>query len=97
MTAHYFIADRHTDQSWHERFKKNSAPFARRIKRFIEEGVDRTLKTEKERAKAEQVRQTERGGQVASTYVYLAENEIPLIVQVPPTEAGKRRERRERG
>lgn len=65
MTAEYPIADRHTGQSWHERFKKNSAPFTRRIQKLVREGVDKTLKTEKERAKAAQI-QAARGEPVFS-------------------------------
>ena len=52
MTAEYPIAGRHSDQSWQERFKKNAAPFSRRVQRLVGEGVDRTLKTERERTKA---------------------------------------------
>lgn len=61
MKVQYPIADRHTTQSWHERFKKNAAPFTRRIGRLVGEGVDWTLKTEKEREKAAQAGQPEEG------------------------------------
>ena len=49
----YSIAGRHTEQSWLERFKKNSVPFTKRIERLVEDGVDETLKTERERADGE--------------------------------------------
>ena len=59
MTAQYPIADRHSSQSWHQRFKKNATPFTRRIRRLMEEGVDKTLKTENERVKTAQSRLSE--------------------------------------
>jgi hypothetical protein len=46
----YPLAARHTSQSWHERFRKNSTAFGRRVARFINEKVDRSLKTAPERA-----------------------------------------------
>ena len=48
----YPMAARHTSQSWHERFRKNSSAFSRRLTRFINENVDRSLKTAPERAAA---------------------------------------------
>ncbi|OCF36295.1 hypothetical protein I316_02169 [Kwoniella heveanensis BCC8398] len=56
QSAKYPYADRHTAQSWHERFKKNAAIFERRTKRFIEEGVDHTLKTKQERLKTRELK-----------------------------------------
>jgi hypothetical protein len=47
----YPIAARHSDQSWHERFKKNAVTLERRAKRYIEDGIDFTLKTKSERAR----------------------------------------------
>ncbi|KIR51797.1 hypothetical protein I315_05746 [Cryptococcus gattii Ru294] len=42
-------ASRHSYQSWHERFKKNSSSFSARVERYIKLGIARdTLKTEKE-------------------------------------------------
>ncbi|KAL7424657.1 hypothetical protein Q5752_000341 [Cryptotrichosporon argae] len=52
----YPIADRHTAQSWHERVKKNMGSFERRIRRYIADDVDESLKTRGERAKAGQAR-----------------------------------------
>jgi hypothetical protein len=60
--AQYPIAERHSDQSWHERFKKNSAAFSKRVEKFIRAGVDASLKTAAERERArekEQKRQAE--------------------------------------
>ncbi len=76
MTGNYPIVDRHTDQSWHERFKKNATPFTRRIHRLVADGVDRTLKTQRERAKTVIVGRVERESVVplesAVQYVGLA-------------------------
>nr|KIR44300.1 hypothetical protein I312_06499 [Cryptococcus bacillisporus CA1280] len=42
-------ASRHSYQSWHERFKKNSSSFSARVERYIKLGIVRdTLKTGKE-------------------------------------------------
>ncbi|WWC60432.1 uncharacterized protein I303_103004 [Kwoniella dejecticola CBS 10117] len=49
----YPIAERHSAQSWHERFKKNAAMFDKRVKAFIQSGVDTSLKTKLEREKAQ--------------------------------------------
>lgn len=57
----YPLADRHSSQSWQERFKKNSAAFKRRIRRFVDEGVDETLKTAQERRKDREKRAQEAG------------------------------------
>jgi hypothetical protein len=54
--ANYPPAERHSSQSWHERFKKNSGPFGRRVTRFIDEKIDEALKTAPERAKAAEKR-----------------------------------------
>ncbi|WVQ78897.1 hypothetical protein IAT38_000988 [Cryptococcus sp. DSM 104549] len=43
---------RHTPQSWHERFKKNSSAFSQRVRRFIKAGIDSDLKTRAERQAA---------------------------------------------
>ncbi|WRT65810.1 uncharacterized protein IL334_002759 [Kwoniella shivajii] len=51
-SAQYPIAERHSAQSWHERYKKNSVSFEKRVKAFIKEGVNGTLKTKAEREKA---------------------------------------------
>ncbi|ORX35269.1 hypothetical protein BD324DRAFT_632111 [Kockovaella imperatae] len=45
------IIARHSDQSWHEHFKKNSATYQRRVDRNISEGIDESLKTTAEREK----------------------------------------------
>jgi hypothetical protein len=47
----YPIAGRHSQQSWHERYKKNAGTFSRRVERYIEEGIDTQLKTYSERIK----------------------------------------------
>jgi len=47
----YPPAARHTSQSWHERFRKNST-FKKRVERMMRTGLDATLKTAAERAKA---------------------------------------------
>lgn len=49
MHSGFDIASRHSYQSWHERFKKNSSSFSARVERYIKAGIAReTLKTEKE-------------------------------------------------
>ena len=60
----YPLVDRHSSQSWQERFKKNSGAFAGRVRRFVEEGVDDTLKTTQERRKDRQSRAQEAGQEV---------------------------------
>lgn len=45
----YPIADRHSPQSWHERFKKNAVPFRRRVEGFVAAKIDEGLRTAKER------------------------------------------------
>ena len=52
----YPIADRHTSQSWHEHFKKNSALLSKRVQRFTQQGVNDTLKTKEERKKAKDMK-----------------------------------------
>ena len=47
----YPPASRHTSQSWHERFRKNST-FKKRVERMMRTGLDASLKTAAERAKA---------------------------------------------
>lgn len=47
----YPPAARHTSQSWHERFRKNST-FKKRVERMMRTGLDASLKTAAERAKA---------------------------------------------
>ncbi|WVF66019.1 hypothetical protein IAT40_000757 [Kwoniella sp. CBS 6097] len=56
QSAQFTFADRHTAQSWHERFKKNAATFERRIKRLIQDGVNDTLKTKAERLKLREMK-----------------------------------------
>lgn len=52
------IAKRHTDQSWHQRFKSNQTSFKHRINRFIEAKIDRkTLKTPDEMKAEEEKRE----------------------------------------
>lgn len=49
MHSGFDTASRHSYQSWHERFKKNSSSFSARVERYIKTGIVRdTLKTEKE-------------------------------------------------
>lgn len=49
MHSGFDTASRHSYQSWHERFKKNSSSFSARVERYIKLGIARdTLKTEKE-------------------------------------------------
>ncbi|WVO14684.1 hypothetical protein L204_102321 [Cryptococcus depauperatus] len=48
----YPQASRHPYQSWHDRYKKNQRSFASRIARYVAEGIDRSLKTGKERRAA---------------------------------------------
>ncbi|KIR31966.1 hypothetical protein I352_05595 [Cryptococcus deuterogattii MMRL2647] len=49
MHSGFDTASRHSYQSWHERFKKNSSSFSARVERYIKIGIVRdTLKTEKE-------------------------------------------------
>ncbi|WVR03708.1 hypothetical protein IAU60_000703 [Kwoniella sp. DSM 27419] len=55
MKEQYPIADRHSPQSWHERFKKSAAILERRVKRFISQGIDDTLKTADERQKVKEL------------------------------------------
>lgn len=45
----FLTAQHHTLQSWHERFKKNSGPFTRRIQRLQQQGIGLDLKTPVER------------------------------------------------
>ncbi|WVQ93651.1 hypothetical protein IAU59_000727 [Kwoniella sp. CBS 9459] len=56
QSAKYPYAGRHTAQSWHERFKKNSVAFEKRIKRLIVAGVDGTLKTKAERIRTRELK-----------------------------------------
>lgn len=60
----YPLADRHSSQSWQERFKKNAAAFKRRVRRFVDEGVDDTLKTAQERRKDREKRAQEAGQEI---------------------------------
>lgn len=53
----YPIAARHSSQSWHERFKKGSALLSKRVVRFVQQGVNDTLKTKEERAKAKELKE----------------------------------------
>lgn len=49
MHSGFDTASRHSYQSWHERFKKNSSSFSARVERYIKLGIVRdTLKTGKE-------------------------------------------------
>jgi hypothetical protein len=41
----YDWVQRHTSQSWHERFRKNQAPFSKRIRMYIKAGLNNRLKT----------------------------------------------------
>ncbi|WWD16386.1 hypothetical protein CI109_100812 [Kwoniella shandongensis] len=59
MKDTYPPAENHTSQSWHERFKKNSVALEKRIRRFIAEGIDASLKTEREREKAAEQKATQ--------------------------------------
>ncbi len=45
----YDWVQRHTPQSWHERFRKNSAPFSKRVRMYIKAGLNNQLKTADER------------------------------------------------
>lgn len=51
--------ERHTEQSWRERFKKNAVAFERRLKRFIADGINDKLLTVEER-KREKERKAKR-------------------------------------
>ncbi|RXK39654.1 hypothetical protein M231_03008 [Tremella mesenterica] len=52
MEHQFPIIGRHSDQSWHERFKRNQVVFTRRIERFRAARIDRdTLKTKAEQEK----------------------------------------------
>ncbi|WVW80276.1 hypothetical protein I302_102254 [Kwoniella bestiolae CBS 10118] len=48
----YPIAERHSGQSWHERFKKNHVQFEKRVRYYVQGGIDRRLRTKSERDKA---------------------------------------------
>jgi hypothetical protein len=62
----YPPAARHTSQSWHERFRKNST-FKKRVQRMMKTGLDASLKTATERAKTlEKKGQTESRDESAS-------------------------------
>lgn len=55
------ITRRHTAQSWHEHFKKSAAVLEKRIKRFIDAGIDtKTLKTQDERRKTKEIEEQAR-------------------------------------
>jgi len=51
------IVDRHTKQSWHERFKKNAKPFEHRVNRFISHGINNKLLTVEEVAREREKRE----------------------------------------
>ena len=51
MVDTYPMVARHSNQSWHERFKKNATAFSSRVLRLKEQGLDDTLKTQAERQK----------------------------------------------
>ncbi|KAK8861691.1 hypothetical protein IAR55_002514 [Kwoniella newhampshirensis] len=54
MKDKYPPAERHTLQSWHERFKKNSVAFEKRITRLRQDGIDESLKTRAERERTQE-------------------------------------------
>lgn len=51
----YPLVERHSYQSWHERYKKNERALEKRSWRFQEAGIDEDLKTDDERAKARRI------------------------------------------
>ncbi|OCF56543.1 hypothetical protein L486_05393 [Kwoniella mangroviensis CBS 10435] len=60
-SVNYSLADRHTPQSWHERYRKNSIQFEKRVRGYIRDEIDITLKTrlERERAKPKSAKTAE--------------------------------------
>lgn len=56
MSHKYPIADRHSFQSWHDRFKSNKSTYGRRVDRYQNSGLDSSLRTEAEREKAKEKR-----------------------------------------
>ncbi|WVQ65039.1 uncharacterized protein L199_003209 [Kwoniella botswanensis] len=60
-SVNYSLADRHTPQSWHERYRKNSIQFEKRVRGYIRDEIDITLKTrlERERVKAKSAKPAE--------------------------------------
>ncbi|WWD05599.1 hypothetical protein V865_003680 [Kwoniella europaea PYCC6329] len=60
-SVNYSLADRHTPQSWHERYRKNAIHFEKRVRGYIRDETDTTLKTrmERERAKAKSAKAAE--------------------------------------
>ncbi|WWC68514.1 uncharacterized protein I206_102443 [Kwoniella pini CBS 10737] len=78
--ARYPIASRHTAQSWHERFKKNGLIFERRVKGFIQAGVDASLKSRAEREKTK-LAKTVSAEQIEST----SSQSTPLLGEAGPS------------
>ena len=53
--AEFPIVERHSAQSWHERFKKNSGALSNRVSRYMHAGIrEKDLKTDKEVEHAKQ-------------------------------------------
>ncbi|WWC88056.1 uncharacterized protein L201_002959 [Kwoniella dendrophila CBS 6074] len=65
--SEYTHSKRHSAQSWHERYKKNSTSFEKRVRGLVQDGVDTTLKTRKEREKAKLVQASSDEPSVART------------------------------
>ena len=86
MSDKYPLANRHTHQSWHERFKKNAAIFTKRVARFKDLGIDDTLKTKQERTKARELKaQREKQKEAAAATAAENQDEVQPPLEIPGT------------
>ncbi|OXG71818.1 hypothetical protein C349_06963 [Cryptococcus neoformans var. grubii Br795] len=76
------IASRHSYQSWHERFKRNSSTFSARVERYVKAKISRvTLKTKKELKNSRRLNQEDAAadGQGESSVSPLKSNKRKLV------------------